>query len=801
VQDAGDRKRYCVQVVGSTAGKWVNEAQLCPGPLWQVKTWQFVAPVLRCIVELPRSVLRVIHDLQEPKPPTSPTGADRSRGARSASLGDACESMTTLLLEHDLNCELTASWLGGLVEQVEEMAPHLLHFISQVFSSRLGNRQQGDGVGQGGVGDMATKGFRFKEWIDALSPVMSDLCGFTMLCLAATHRGRSTELSMLVGLHRSRSESVLAHTHSPEATRRRSTPTSPFGSSQQQVLSPVGLTPADRSNPEDIPKRFATVVYNVCNNFYIELKVLTSQLRRLVTQCNYPSDMRTLSGVLAFMSFVRRSWNQVTHRLHLATVVFEVEEVVTRISCPIIWRVNNLLNDFQSSLLERGTNLVMHWCRTYIFQSLHAQDWDSEKEFMEDKRCSYGVQAWSLYMRGLFFDFKDALYQSSTGSEARELLASILAQCVGFLSAKYYTISPSRIRLPQYVSDIASIVVTSLSLAQYLRKDPILARGNEQTKGWGSDEIPSTSNRVLEAAMRDHDSSHQNALMSLKLTDHYCWGMMSLLTLLLAPPDVLVWYFRIMKPPQMDTLSPAWDIDEFESLKLRNIEEALINVDMNVLNESFREFMELSQHFNPITENQKIGATRESDQTGQLSQSGGGRTAMIGTGYGLSLRATSTIDLFGEAYVGKRVLENIQLKWKEVLSSAPQLTHMQIATLVRRRYELNASERPPLDPDEQERATVLKAALAEFEDRGAPAQWTPQTPKSPSPFRKNSAGGQGVAQAKVNIFAADAGGAKTGGGGAPRRGSSDARGGTDEIDEDAFKLSTTFTNFKSLGIT
>ena len=70
-------------------------------------------------------------------------------------------------------------------------------------------------------------------------------------------------------------------------------------------------------------------------------------------------------------------------------------------------QVTSLVQGFTASLVERGENLVMHWCRAFIFQELHSQDWDeAQRPFVEDRRCSYGVQAWSLFLRGLIFDFK-----------------------------------------------------------------------------------------------------------------------------------------------------------------------------------------------------------------------------------------------------------------------------------------------------------------------------------------------------------------------------------------------------------
>ena len=42
-----------------------------------------------------------------------------------------------LLLEHDLDREVTVHWMAGLIEQAEEMSPPLLTFISQVTETCL----------------------------------------------------------------------------------------------------------------------------------------------------------------------------------------------------------------------------------------------------------------------------------------------------------------------------------------------------------------------------------------------------------------------------------------------------------------------------------------------------------------------------------------------------------------------------------------------------------------------------------------------------------------------------------------
>lgn len=48
----------------------------------------------------------------------------------------------------------------------------------------------------------------------------------------------------------------------------------------------------------------------------------------------------------------------------------------------------------------------------------------------------------------------------------------------------------------------------------------------------------------------------QSTLASLRLAERYCWGLLSILTLLLAPPDVIAWYLRGIKPPEHRTATP-----------------------------------------------------------------------------------------------------------------------------------------------------------------------------------------------------------------------------------------------------
>jgi len=212
----------------------------------------------------------------------------------------------------------------------------------------------------------------------------------------------------------------------------------------------------------------------------------------------------------------------------------------------------------------------------------------------------------------------------------------------------------------------------------------------------------------LEKSIRPHDSSHQNALVSLKLVEHHCWTLLAILAILLAPPDVVVWYMRLAgsKIPVHDatisrlaatsTLRFTEQDDDRDDFKLKTIEEAIINIRIESLVEGMHMSMELTETFNPMAANHKIGSDRDIDAHDDDA---------TGTG------------VFQEAFVGKKSLENIELKWKGVLSTAPLFTSQQVVTLMQRRFELNPSEHPPLEDDMLPVAEWLTRELKVLQDK------------------------------------------------------------------------------------
>jgi hypothetical protein len=50
------------------------------------------------------------------------------------------------------------------------------------------------------------------------------------------------------------------------------------------------------------------------------------------------------------------------------------------------------------------------------------QEWESNKPFLQDRRCTHGALAWSLFMRGLMFDIRASLLNPVSTSEAREVI-------------------------------------------------------------------------------------------------------------------------------------------------------------------------------------------------------------------------------------------------------------------------------------------------------------------------------------------------------------------------------------------
>lgn len=248
----------------------------------------------------------------------------------------------------------------------------------------------------------------------------------------------------------------------------------------------------------------------LCKTINLEVTRVCTNLSRIVMSLDRSSDMKYFVDLLSFVCFLQRSWDGLISRLEITMTLYRLDYNIVQSSAKKMWEVNTMLNDVISHVMERINNLTMHWCRFLLFQELPSQAWNSDKNFLQDRRCSYSVMAWSIYIRGLIFDFRSALTPYYSRSFTRELLISIIAQGLGSLTARYLSICPSRVRLPQYLSDIGCIVVTTLTAASSLRK---------RTSG-ANDSVHDNTSSVgmgpLETGVKLMDYGHNNAVTMLR---------------------------------------------------------------------------------------------------------------------------------------------------------------------------------------------------------------------------------------------------------------------------------------------
>ena len=248
--------------------------------------------------------------------------------------------------------------------------------------------------------------------------------------------------------------------------------------------------------------------------FWAVIKAMTLEVKHfyhnLRVQYILPSILRTsdmphCAEVLIVVVYLRAAWNHIMHRLELTMSRYQLDEHLANAFSSMVWRISAMLDEMVSSLQARVVNLNLHWSKVYLLQDISVQDWQSPQvcmyvciyvcmyvcpevlhyiiiilslssyihtqPFMQDRRCTYGVLAWSLFMRGLFFDFRNALLHQSSAPETREIISAILAGSLSALTTRYLAIRPSRARLGQYTSDICCILVTSLTLSLLLSDD------------------------------------------------------------------------------------------------------------------------------------------------------------------------------------------------------------------------------------------------------------------------------------------------------------------------------------------
>ena len=136
-----------------------------------------------------------------------------------------------------------------------------------------------------------------------------------------------------------------------------------------------------------------------------------------------------------------------------------------------------------SSLLKQYTDLIdglgKHLLQvhnqtmaTSVFSDADSGDWSEIKDFQEDERCSYTVQMWNFYLRGVQKD----MWGSLPPGLARSFFSSLLQDSLLLLMQRYARIRSSFRRVKQMRYDLTAILLCTSqhllsacsSVSQYL---------------------------------------------------------------------------------------------------------------------------------------------------------------------------------------------------------------------------------------------------------------------------------------------------------------------------------------------
>lgn len=424
---------------------------------------------------------------------------------------------------------------------------------------------------------------------------------------------------------------VAAHTSSPNAQHGR------LGSTTSDLGASRGSLHFEHSHSGDnlegrmgeAGKAFAAGFSSVLGAVNLEMRRVLDILRTAMLRLRYPCEMKRAAALMTLAAFLRNTWDHLVHRLDFSMRRFALDDNLASAFSALIWRVNEALDSSMVDLHDHLSLISVHWCRNYFYCDVGVNDWQSNKTYMQDRRCTYGVLAWSLFVRGLVFDFKTALYNPFSSSEAREVLSAVLARTMPPLVCQYLQVDPSRTRLTQYVSDLGCILVTTLMLFELLKSDSFIALLAQDASVMGSGgvasmkafrEIMPAGNRPLEGGLQPHDAAHQTTLANLRVVEHYCGLLMGMIAFLQAPAGIVAWYIRLlsnctnaegqaaydaakaqvmnsgeaddepgMEPPLVGRRRSAENFNPMQRLgKERPMKDLLTNIDIQAFSEAFQ---------------------------------------------------------------------------------------------------------------------------------------------------------------------------------------------------------------------
>ncbi|XP_059406133.1 uncharacterized protein KIAA0825 homolog [Carassius carassius] len=111
--------------------------------------------------------------------------------------------------------------------------------------------------------------------------------------------------------------------------------------------------------------------------------------------------------------------------------------------------------DVMAALHDHLTSYCIHVCAVSILQDAESHYWSDPNPFYEGERCSFSIQMWHYFLRGLRSD----LWSTVAPLQARQTLAQVLCETLEVLVQRYSRARPSYKRLSQIRIDISAILL------------------------------------------------------------------------------------------------------------------------------------------------------------------------------------------------------------------------------------------------------------------------------------------------------------------------------------------------------
>ncbi|KAK3709538.1 hypothetical protein QZH41_018988 [Actinostola sp. cb2023] len=116
-------------------------------------------------------------------------------------------------------------------------------------------------------------------------------------------------------------------------------------------------------------------------------------------------------------------------------------------------------SEIVESLTNQIINYQKHVIATVILQDADSHNWEDQRPFYEDERCSFSVQMWNLHIQAIQHD----LWKFAPPAKAQFILANLVQHSLSLLTLRYSNAIPSYNRVNQFRCDITTILLATLS--------------------------------------------------------------------------------------------------------------------------------------------------------------------------------------------------------------------------------------------------------------------------------------------------------------------------------------------------